>query len=194
MAYTTYFDLSLRPGQADPDEAPAWDRLGRVWRIIHVAGRQAGAPFAVAFPGWMRDGFGLGPTLRVFVEDGGVADRLYDAIERAPGIGALVNGSRVRIVPEAPQSFEAYLMHRISSGISKTRKTIPTDVQQTLRESARLRRLTQQKGLPFVRMRSSTGHGFRLVVERIAAAGDAKGVPNGYGLSRTTQVVALPVV
>jgi hypothetical protein len=142
----------------------------------------------------MREGFGLGPTLRVFVQDAGSAERLYDTIERAPGIGDLVTGSRIRTVQGTPQSFEAYLMHRIPSGVSKTRKTIPANVQQALRESARLRRLTQQQGLPFVRMRSSTGHGFRLVIERIAAAADIGGTPNGYGLSRTTQLVALPVV
>ena len=194
MAYITYFDLTLSPGQAGPDEAPAWDRLGRVWRVTHGASRKIGVPFAVAFPGWMREGFGVGPTLRIFVQDAGSAERLYDAIERTPGIGGLITGSRVRAVQGTPQAFEAYLMHRIPSGISKTRKTIPADVQQTLRESARLRRLTQQQGLPFVRMRSSTGNGFRLVIERVATTADTEGVPNGYGLSRTTQIVALPVI
>lgn len=194
MAYTTYFDLTLRPGQAGPDEAPAWDRLGRVWRVTHGASQKVDVPFAVAFPGWMREGFGLGPTLRVFVQDAGSAERLYDAIERAPGIGDLITGSRVRTAQGTPQAFEAYLMHRIPSGASKARKTIPADVQQTLRESARIRRLTQQQGLPFVRMRSSTGNGFRLVIERIAAAENAEGTPNGYGLSRATQIVGLPVM
>lgn len=194
MAYTTYFDLTMRPGQRGPDEAPSWDRLGRIWRITHGASRNIGVPFAVAFPHWMREGFGLGAILRVFAQDTESAERLYDALERVSGIRDLAEGSRVHSVSGVPHIFEAYLMHRIPSGISKTRKTLSADTQQILRDNARLRRLTQQQGLPFVRMRSSTGHGFRLVVERIAASVDAQGAPNGYGLSRATQIVALPVV
>lgn len=191
MAYTTYFDLTLRH---DPDGVPLWDRLGRAWRITHVASRQAGAPFAVAFPGWMREGFGLGATLRVFVRGADVADRLYEAIERAPGVADLVDGSRVRSIKGSSGAFEAYLMHRIPSGVSKTRKAVPADVEEALHRQARARRLAQQQGLPYVRMRSSTGNGFRLVVERIQVTPADEGIPNGYGLSRATQIVALPIV
>lgn len=194
MAYTTYFDLTMRPGQGGPDEAPSWDRLGRIWRITHGASRNIGVPFAVAFPHWMRDGFSLGAILRVFVQDAESAEHLYAALEQVPGITDLAKGSCVRHVSGIPHIFEAYLMRRIPSGISKARKTVSADTQRLLHDKARLRRLAQQQGLPFVRMRSSTGHGFRLVVERIAASVDAQGAPNGYGLSRATQIVALPVV
>lgn len=194
MTYTAYFDLTLRSGQGGPDEAPAWDRLGRVWRLVHGVSRKQDISFAVAFPYWMQEGFTLGPVLRIFMRDRESAERMYDAIEQAPGIVDLVTGSRIRRAPEAPAAFEAYIMHRIPSGISKVRKTIPAEVQEILRAAARQRRLTQQQGLPFVRMRSSTGNLFRLVIDRLSAPPDAQGVPNGYGLSRPTQIVALPVM
>lgn len=191
MTYTTFFDLVLRPCH---DDIPAWDRMGGIWRIVHVAGKRSGVLFAVAFPGWMREGFCLGNTLRVFVSGPGGAELLYDAIDTAPGVQDLVEGLRVRSIKAAPAAFEAYLMRRIPSGVSKTRKTLPADVELDLHARARQRRLAQQQGLPYVRMRSSTGNGFRLVIERVHAQGTEDGVPNGYGLSRATQIIALPVV
>lgn len=193
--YCTYFDLRLRP---DP-EVPAWDRLGRVLRIVHVAGANtgtpSGTPFAIAFPDYMLEGFSLGQRLRVFTQDTQGAEALYDGIEQAPMAADLAEGSRVRRAPQGVAEFEAYRMHRIPSGTSKGGAIAP-EVKRELQAQARLRRLEQQQqqGLPFLRMRSSTGHGFRLVIERIRADPAQQGKPNGYGLSRQTQIVALPVL
>ena len=191
MPFDTYFDLTVR--QDTETDIPHWDCMGQVWRIVHVAGGMTGDAFAVAFPEWMRSGFTLGGTLRVFTRGDDAAQRMYDAIEQAPRFAVFAQGSRVRSVKNA-QAFEAYKMHRIPSGPSKGRKIIDLQAQTMLRERSRRRLLTQQSSLPFVRMRSSSGRGFRLVIERVVAKADQQGSPNGYGLSRTTQIVALPVV
>jgi CRISPR-associated endoribonuclease Cas6/Csy4 subtype I-F len=190
MTYRTYFDLKLRP---DP-EIPSWDRLGALWRLVHQAGAKSQAPFAVAFPGWMVEGFTLGPVFRVFTRSEAQANTLYDALDANPRCADLAEGARVKSAPAGSISFEAYRMHRLPSGVSKDRRTVPLDIAQALQVQARERRLAQQTAHPFVIMRSSTGHKFLLVVERMAAQADALGEPNGYGLSRATQIVALPVV
>ena len=189
MAYRTYFDLTLRP---DP-EIPAWDRMGALWRDVHRAGAKSKVAFAVAFPGWMREGFTLGPTLRVFTAGDSGANAIYDALEATPGVADIALGSRVKTAAQT-NVFEAYRMHRIPSGVSKMRRNIPLDIAQALQQKAKVRRLAQQANLPFVWVRSSSGHKFKLVVERIAADPDEQGNPNGYGLSRATQTVALPLV
>ncbi len=189
MPLETYFDLRLR---RDPD-IPAWERLARLWHLVHSAGARSAVPFAVSFPFWMQGGFGFGETLRLFTPDQAHAESLYDALEKAPHAADLAEGSRIRKV-HAPQTFEAFLMHRIPSGPSKVRKNVELERAQELRQQALRRRIAQQQHLPFVRMRSSSGRTFRLVVERIAASGSETGAPNGYGLSRTSQIVALPVL
>lgn len=189
MPLETYFDLRLR---RDPD-IPVWDRLGRLWHLVHSAASRSAVPFAVSFPFWMQGGFGFGETLRLFTPDQAHAESLYDALEKAPHAADLAEGSRIRKV-HAPQTFESFLMCRIPSGSSKARKNVEFERAQELRQQALRRRIAQQQHLPFVRMRSSSGHAFRLVVKRIAASGAETGAPNGYGLSRTSQIVALPVI
>ena len=189
MAFEAYFDLRLRQ---DPD-IPEWDRLGRLWHLVHSASYYTKVPFAVAFPGWMQAGFGFGGTLRVFALDRTQADALYDALEKMPQAADLAEGSRVRVAPASLRR-EAYLMHRIPSAPCKERKTVPLERAQALRQESLRRRIAQQQSLPFVKMRSSSGNSFRLVVERIDATGSPSGTPNSYGLSRSTQIVALPLI
>lgn len=189
MRFDTYFDLALRPDE----DIPRWDALGAVWRMVHGAGARTGVEFAVAFPKWMARGFSLGDTLRIFTQGAQGSETLYDALEDNPRVAQLVQGSRVRGVQDAT-AYEAYMMRRIPSGVSKTRKSIALDTSLRLQCQARARRIAQNQHLPFVRMRTSAGHLFRLTVERVDAFADQQGRPNGYGLSRATSVVALPRV
>lgn len=189
MTYSTYFDLTLQP---DP-EIPTWDRMGALWRDVHRASAKSRTPFAVAFPGWMGVGFTLGQTLRVFTRSEADANAIYHVLKSHPQWGDLATESPVKTAAGSA-SYEAYRMHRLPSGVSKTRRTVPLDVAQALQAKARARRLAQQTAYPFVVMRSSSGHKFRLVIERIAADPGQSGEPNGYGLSRATQIVALPVL
>ena len=184
-SYDTYFDLTLK----EDDDIPHWDVAGLVWRMVHVAGATTQTPFAVAFPSWMSNGFTLGNTLRVFTQGEAASEALYDALEKAPRISDFAQGGRVRRANGAT-SFEAYLMRRIPSGI---RGDTNREARMEMQAQARRRRLAQQQHLPFVRMRTSSGKLFRLVIERVAATGQEQGRPNGYGLSRASQIAPLPV-
>lgn len=191
MAYRSFFDLTI----CTESDIALPLLLGRVWKLVHIASARSKIPFAVAFPGWMAQGFTFGNRLRVFVQDRDAADALYDALEAMSGVTDLAEGSRVQSA-KGNGAYEAYVMQRLPSSISKGRKSIVMERAEGLQVQARLRRMAQQRGLPFVWMRSSSGHEFKLVVERIAVEAErSEGAtqPNGYGLSRATQIVALPV-
>jgi CRISPR-associated endoribonuclease Cas6/Csy4 subtype I-F len=189
MTYKSYTDIRLL---SDP-EVPLWDRMGRVWHMTHVASARLNLRFAVSFPGWMSSGFTLGETLRVFCSNSDDSKALLSSLESASGYANLVKTAKISTLNAAPDQYEAYLMHRLPSGISKS-GLISREVKIELQDKAKARRIVQQQHLPFVRMRSSSGNLFRLVVERISANPHQAGRPNGYGLSRITQVVALPVL
>ena len=185
----TYFELRLRR----TDGALETGQMSRLWHLVHTSAARSGIAYAVSFPRWMLGGFGFGDILRVFTADTTSAEALYDPLEQMHQAPDLADGSRVRRAP-TPGACEAFLMHRIPSAVSKRRKTVSLERAQALREESLRRRIAWQQHLPFVRMRSSSGNAFRLVVERIAANPDQQGIPNGYGLSRASQIVALPVV
>lgn len=194
MKFNTYFDLSLL---AD-EEISAWDGLGRVLRLIHQSSAATGLPFAVDFPDWSSErdkgerGCVLGNRLRVFTTSEDAATALY-ATKRADLQSWCRSNKQGLVVLTAPATdhYTAYIMHRIPSGISRPNAP-DAERWRGLQAQARERRIAQQRSLPFLTMRSSKGHKFRLVIERIEASADAGGRPNGYGLSRSTQIVALP--
>jgi len=188
MKPSVYSDVIIRPEQ----DTPHWDRLRRPWWAIHGISRQHEIPFAIAFPEWMENGFGLGYRMRLFFENAEQADTFLDHLDAWQAREEYLSEiSRIRKIGH-PCSYEAYMQRRISSGISKT-GAIPLDVKQSLRDQARQRRIRQQEGLPFVRMRSANGNEFRLVLDRVQVNPSQTGRPNSYGLSRATQIVALPV-
>ena len=188
MKYSVYFDLTLR----EYPDIPLWDTLGRVWRIVHVAGANTQQIFAVAFPKQMTTGFSLGAVIRVFAMSLDAADALYDSIENTPGIEDLLSGSRVRKVNiENVTGYEAYVMKRISGKVDAKFAADPEKVEMHMQRL--LRQKAQQQHLPFVRMRSSTGALFKLVFDRILVDSDSTGAPNGYGLSRKDLIAALPI-
>ena len=86
MNYHTYFDLKIH----EDSEIPSWDLIGRVWRIVHVAGGATHTHFAISFPNAMAKGFGLGQIMRVFTTSQENAEKMYDSIEAYPGIVDLV--------------------------------------------------------------------------------------------------------
>ncbi|WP_031574711.1 type I-F CRISPR-associated endoribonuclease Cas6/Csy4 [Acidithiobacillus thiooxidans] len=189
--FLTYFTVSINP---DAHEMPQAVLLGAAWHHLHQAAARAKIPFAVAFPDWMNKGFTMGNRIRVFTEDRPKAEGIVEALQRIPGYQDIADETRVYGVREGASRREAFLMRRLPSGVSKNRKTIPLEMAKELQDRARVRRMAEQRGLPFVWMRSSTGNKFKLVVERLGVEGDASGQPNGYGLSRSTQIIGLPVI
>jgi CRISPR-associated endoribonuclease Cas6/Csy4 subtype I-F len=192
VPFDTYFDLTLCQKQKQETDIPSWVRLAQMWHLVHKASARSNTRFAVAFPHWMQSGFGFGDILRIFTENPTCAEALYGSLETMPQVIDLAVGSRIRPAARC-DAYEAFLMHRLPSAPSKKRKSVAHERAVELQKDALHRRLVQQQHLPFVRMRSSSGNAFRLVVERITATADQQGTPNGYGLSRTSQIVALPV-
>lgn len=184
MKFGAYFDAVAL---ADAELAP-WVQLGRILKLMHGASAATRHPFAIAFPDWMEQGFTLGKRLRVFTLDREAGEGLQDAL--SPEVEDWCVSTRVRTAP-ATDHYVAYLMHRIPSGISRP-DAPDAQHRRELQAQARSRRIAQQQALPFLTMRSSKGHKFRLVIERVTASADASGKPNGYGLSRASQIVALP--
>lgn len=183
-----YLDIRL----ARQLDVPGWEIVGRVWHLVHRVAARCRIPFAVAFPNYMKNGYGLGEVLRVFVETKEDGDALREGLLATDCMDYGTVG-RIEGVSGMVERYEAYLMHRIPSGISN--RDDPTATRRLeLQNQAKRRRLAQQAGLPFVRMRSSSGNRFRLVFERIAVSREQSGSPNGYGLSRAKQIVALPVL
>lgn len=184
--------------------------ISRLWRLVHQVSAHQQIPFAVAFPEMRERKSGFGQKMRIFVRtlDNAeiLADRMRDALshraDHIPGV-LLMDGVEVLSSASAYSAWEAYFMVRIPSGVSRHRKNIPLDRANALRAQAMDRRLAdiRKKGLPSVQMASSSSSGnvFRLTVERRVLT-EQDGIysgeqqPNGYGLSRATQIIALPVI
>jgi CRISPR-associated endoribonuclease Cas6/Csy4 subtype I-F len=179
MVPQAYFDLELRRVEGTP--APV--ALAAVWRKVHQAAAAAHIPFVVAFPRY-GDGPTLGDVMRVFCESIDAAGELIDACGTRLDDAAVVR--RPKAVPADIQRHEAYLMRRITG-----RKHRPE--MQAGMEALRARQIALQADMPFAWMRSSTGLGYKLVVERVPATPAQHAAPNGYGLSRRSAVVAVPV-
>lgn len=195
-----YFDIQLlsTPRNVDTTTGPshASHRLGTLWKSVHRLSAHHHIPFAVAFPHWMqkRGAPGFGDVLRIFTEtrDGGI--KIHDNL-MAEGDDHCTLSPLSPVPPdEAIQGWEAFLMLRLPSGVSKTRKNIPMDQAKVLQKKAWERRVLDLKDKPYVLMTaSSSGQCFRLTVDRQMLTGTSSGgEPNGYGLSRATQTIALP--
>lgn len=201
MQPKSYFDILLLSGPTAPGARPshASHCLGSLWRSVHRLSAHRHIPFAAAFPHWMqkRGAPGFGDVFRIFTETlegcAEIRDNLMEDSDDRYGL------SPVSHVPSAEsiQTWEAFLMLRLPSGVSKTRKNIPMDQAEALQKKAWERRVLGLKNKPYVLMTtSSSGQHFRLIVDRQMLARESlgSGTPNGYGLSRATQTIALPVL
>lgn len=186
MAYRDYFDLSIIPDEMMPRNMV----MSKLWRELHRAGAHANTSFAVAFPRYGENG--LGSVLRVFAGNAADARFLQEYMGRLTVVRDYAYTSDILVTHS--QRYEAFMMARITSGPSKAYKRSRQDVATEVQRLARDRRIRAQRHLPFAHMTTSTNLHFRLVVNRVSLDADSFGLPNGYGLSRSTQVVALPVV
>lgn len=185
-----YFDLRLRPSS---DDIPTWDRFGRILRAVHVAGVHSGTPFAIDFPRSMSEGFTLGDTLRVFVESTSGADKVCDSLDGVDWFADEVEGSRIKVVG-SPKAYSALVHHSIPGGVLKPRDGFSMEAQAQRRAATKAERYARTAHLPYLKIRSSSNKVFNLRLERISATSDQMGSPNGYGVSRPSQIIALPVL
>lgn len=202
-----FMDLHAVPG----DDLPFRVAAGAALRIIHGASARTGVRFAIAFPGYGADRPGAGATpldgdrkiigskLRVFASGTDALQVLMASDGALARLKAFcVAGTVLPVDPAAVRGHEAYILRRLPSGISKKRKSISEDRQREMREAHRAKLKARQRGLPFLPMRSSGGAVFSLTFERVSVTpGEAEamrdGEANGYGLSRSESIVALPV-
>lgn len=193
MRPTHYFELTLTPSDSILLYYPTKHILcGAIWRAVHGLAAHLRIPFAIAFPDVSNDPPGLGERLRLFGEGEAAIRTLRDAWMSAPGYQDGASASALHPAPVTP-AFEAYFMRRLPSAPSHASKTISLATRTALQDAARERRRIEQVDLPFAWMTSSSGRTFRLVVERLPVTPGHCGLPNGYGLSRATEVLALPV-
>jgi len=189
MKLTTYIDIIARPG----GEVTLHDVMSFLVQQLHHASRHG--KLALAFPN-MGKKPGLGDFVRVFSEDIETLNRLSDFLEKNPRVDEYAIVRRPKTVPGGIAEYECYSYFRLSHGLSKARRARlgeRGELLQQLNMNGREKRRLLLDGLPFVTLYSSTTKSqFRLHVRRSPCA-YSEGEPNGYGLSRKSQVLAIPV-
>lgn len=181
-----YFDLYLKSG----DLRSTRDAMGKAWRIAHGCANAVQTQMAVAFPHYV-EGRSLGDVLRVFTPSEEKADALARHIGDAH-CTLIDDMSLTECASQAPITM-AFFMERMPSNLPERLSGDKGWVKH--RDELRQRALQRQREYPFAPMQSSTGHQFLLKVRREIVQSQAhNGVPNAYGLSRKTQVIALPMV
>lgn len=187
-----YFDIYLKGGPLPRTR----DALGAVWRVTHACAAQSKTPFAVAFPHYI-DGRTLGDVLRVFTQDERGADSILRGLDQQSHAGSvpmpdlISDIGRVQAVG-TPLGYAAYFQERLPCKLSKR---LEGDLEWAKRrEDIRRNALARQREYPWAPMESSAGHHFILKVRREVVDPAATGLPNGYGLSRKTQVAPLPIL
>lgn len=202
MDISHYIDLEIIPmeGVVIPDV------MSLALRHLHVSG----VPFALAFPDM--EGKLFGKRLRVFGSEVDL-DAVYDRLTTSQ-VDDYAKIRRVRAVSDAVKEiaeikYESFFMLRPKT-IGKLKKDLkllhrkgkrsysefPSDILDDIlpkldKKNAHLART------PYLNVRSNTsGAEFKLYIERRPHEGDIdlEAAPNGYGLSRQSHVIALPVI
>lgn len=195
--YDHYFEITVNAEKTNPYLRKG-SLVGIAWRQVHQAAARASIPFAVSLPDFQLAFRSVGQRLRIFTEGAAGAEKILAGIRDLPGAEThLTFGAVTAVDLQKSHAYEAYFMQRLPHSPSKKRKTIPWEEAVEFQKRAAERRMAEQRHLPFVWMESSTGRTFKLVIERkVALYGEPPelGQPNGYGLSRKSQVVSLPII
>jgi CRISPR-associated endoribonuclease Cas6/Csy4 subtype I-F len=189
MKLTAYLDIIARPG----GEVTLHDVMSFLVQQLHHASRHG--KIALAFPN-MGKKPGLGDFVRVFAEDIETLNRVSDFLANNPRVDEFAIVRRPKPVPAGVTEYECFSYFRLSHGLSEDRRIRlgeRADLLQRINAKCRDNRRAGLDGLPFVTLYSSTTKSqFRLHVQRSPCA-YSEGEPNGYGLSRKSQVLAIPV-
>jgi CRISPR-associated endoribonuclease Cas6/Csy4 subtype I-F len=189
MKLTAYLDIIARSG----GEVTLHDVLSFIVQQLHYASRFG--KIALAFPN-MGKKPGLGDFVRAFAEDIETLNRVSDFLADNPRVDEYAIVRRPKQIPNGIAEYECFSYFRVSHGLSEPRRArlgeraeVLQKINMKCRENCR--QLLDE--LPFVTLYSSTTKSqFRLHVRR-SSCKYSEGEPNGYGLSRKSQVVAIPV-
>lgn len=126
---------------------------------------------------------------RVFACDANALQRLVDAISGNWKVRDYsVVGTPTPIPTDKITGWQSFRRFRIPT--TKMERNQLSHDKQPLRE----RRLAAAKDLPYLNVLSkSTGQSFTLTIEIIPMESAGEGLPDGYGLARTSQPFALPI-
>jgi len=194
-----YIDVASRPG----GEVTLHDVMSLIVQTVHHASKHG--KVAIGFP-TMKSKPGLGDVVRVFAEDVDTLNKVMDFLAEDSRIDEYAIVRRPKSVPEGVLEHEAFvyfrLSHRLSDARMKRLGNLGNQFQQFNLESRsnRADRLNtvDKRGrnvsdIAFATIySSSTQTQFKLHVERMDCE-YSEGEPNGYGLSRVKNIIALPV-
>lgn len=192
MKPVAYLDVIARPG----GEVTLHDVMSFIVQQLHHASRHG--KVALAFPS-MGKKPGLGDFVRALAEDIETLNQVSDFLTANPRVDEYAVVRRPKPVPEGVTEYESFNYFRLSHGLSDARRNRLGDHGERLQEfnmearSKRANRMNAKADIAFATIYSSTTKSqFRLHVERRPCA-YSEGEPNGYGLSRKNQVMAIPV-
>lgn len=173
------FTLSQQP---DLDLTPHALR-NQIYAVLHGAFRQQPQTFALALPKQKAH------VLRVFAANQSALTGLITAVSGHWKLRDYCRISAVQAVGEHQGGWLSYKRFRIPA--AKSDRNHAQDSDQNLHT----RRLDAAKTTkkPFLQVASnSTGQRFTIFIDCVAAEGAGTGLPDGYGLSRSSQSFALP--
>jgi CRISPR-associated endoribonuclease Cas6/Csy4 subtype I-F len=186
---TAYIDIIARPG----GEVTLHDVMSFIVQQLHHASKCG--KIALAFPN-MGKKPGLGDFVRAFAEDIETLNRVSDFLAENPRMDEYAIVRRPKQVPSGITQYECFSYFRLSHGLSESRRTKlgeRGELMQQLNMKNRENRRATLRQLPFVTLYSSTTKSqFFLHVQR-SSCEYSEAEPNGYGLSRKGQVLAIPV-
>lgn len=195
-----YVDLMSRKGVEIAPGVLASNLMQRAHPFIRGAA-QEGRHVAVSFPD-MATRFGIGERLRWFAQQREALEALLDHLASDPRFDDYWIARQIKPVPAGCDRQAAYVRYRISHALSQARaKRHPrADTLDEINRKTRDKRLRHLEAAPtgigYLDLRSaSTQQQFRLFIQRVDASPQilsSTSTPDSYGLSRPTQIVALP--
>ncbi|MBI3148085.1 MAG: type I-F CRISPR-associated endoribonuclease Cas6/Csy4 [Betaproteobacteria bacterium] len=199
MKLTAYLEIVARRG----GEVTLHDVMSFIVQELHHASRHG--RIALGFPN-MGQKPGLGDTVRAFAEDIEVLNAITGFLVANPRVDDYALVRRPKPIPKGISEHVAFSYYRIGHGLSKARLARLGERGRRLQEynsETRAKRANKinefdgkgrnSSGIAFATLYSaSTRAQFRLHVEQRQCA-YSEGEPNGYGLSRKDNVVAIPV-
>lgn len=195
-----YVDLTTRKGVEIAPGVLASNLMQGIHPFIKKAA-QEGRYVAVAFPD-MAARFGIGERQRWFAEQRETLEAMLDRLTSDPRFDDYWIARQIKPVPAACDRQVAYVRLRLSHALSQARaarhpRAATLDEINRKTRNKRLRHLeSAPAGIGYLDLRSaSTQQQFRLFVQRVEAGSDIlldENAPDSYGLSRPTQIVALP--